>query len=176
MRTPPGLNAIFRPSVQPYLISCFRYTPKVELAKLRVPVLIVQGTHDFQVMPTEATLQAAAVPRATTLTVEGMNYVLKMAPADRSHETAGAYVVRRSRWQPRCSTVWWHSSGAPRRSTGDDVGPRRYGRLRPRGTLSFDCSRRRARDSRRQPSARVGATSLRPRDAHDSCAAVVRPG
>ena len=91
-RTPPGLDALFRPSVQPYLISWFRYTPTVELAKLRVPVLIVQGTHDFQVMPTEATLLAAAVPRATTLVVEGMNHVLKVAPADRSQQIARAYV------------------------------------------------------------------------------------
>jgi pimeloyl-ACP methyl ester carboxylesterase len=47
MRSPSGLEALFRPSVQPYLISCFRYTPPVEIAKLRVPVPIAQGTHDF---------------------------------------------------------------------------------------------------------------------------------
>lgn len=40
MRSPSGLEALFRPSVQPYLISWFRYTPSVEITKLRVPVLI----------------------------------------------------------------------------------------------------------------------------------------
>ncbi|GAC1651694.1 MAG: hypothetical protein NVS4B3_12770 [Gemmatimonadaceae bacterium] len=41
---PPSLGALFRPSVQPYLISWFRYDPSAEIRKLRVPVLILQGT------------------------------------------------------------------------------------------------------------------------------------
>lgn len=44
----PQLNSLFRPSVQPYLISWFRYDPATELAKLKIPVLIVQGTTDIQ--------------------------------------------------------------------------------------------------------------------------------
>jgi pimeloyl-ACP methyl ester carboxylesterase len=91
-RSPPGLEALFRPSVQPYLISWFRYTPSLEISNLRVPIMIAQGTHDFQVLPTEAALLAAAVPRAMTVTVEGMNHVLKLSPADRAQQLAGAYV------------------------------------------------------------------------------------
>lgn len=37
---------LFRPSVQPYRISTFRYDPARELASLSVPVLVVQGTTD----------------------------------------------------------------------------------------------------------------------------------
>src|SRR4029079_17049732 len=45
---PPGLSALLRPSVQPYLPSWFKYTPSDEIAKLDIPVMIVQGTHDIQ--------------------------------------------------------------------------------------------------------------------------------
>ncbi len=45
----PSLYLSYRPSVQPYLISWFRYDPATEIAKLHLPVLIVQGTTDFQV-------------------------------------------------------------------------------------------------------------------------------
>jgi uncharacterized protein len=40
---PPELAAIYRPSVQPYLISWFRYDPAKSIAELTVPVLIVQA-------------------------------------------------------------------------------------------------------------------------------------
>jgi len=79
---PPTLVALFRPSVQPYLVSWFRYDPAKELAKLQVPVLIVQGTTDIQVSNEDARLLAAADPRAKLVTIDGMNHVLKMVPAD----------------------------------------------------------------------------------------------
>lgn len=40
---PMGLMTLFRPSVQPYLISWYRYNPQEVIAKLRQPVLILQG-------------------------------------------------------------------------------------------------------------------------------------
>jgi pimeloyl-ACP methyl ester carboxylesterase len=40
---PPALAALYRPSVQPYMISWLKYTPAEQLAALRVPVLIVQN-------------------------------------------------------------------------------------------------------------------------------------
>jgi len=59
-----------------------------EIAKLRMPVLIIQGMRDFEAMPSKATQLAVAVPRATTLTVSSMNHVLKLTPANRSHRMA----------------------------------------------------------------------------------------
>lgn len=91
-RTPVGLDALFRPSVQPYLISWLRYSGATEIAKLGVPVLIAQGTHDFQVPPAEAVALAAAAPRAKTVTVVGMNHVLKISPADRAQQIQQSYV------------------------------------------------------------------------------------
>jgi hypothetical protein len=79
--TPPALAALFRPSVQPYLISWLRYNPAEELGRLGVPTLIVQGTTDVQVKVADAEALKAGQPRAQLLIVEGMNHVLK-------HETA----------------------------------------------------------------------------------------
>jgi pimeloyl-ACP methyl ester carboxylesterase len=76
------LGALFRPSVQPYLISWFRYDPAAELRRLDVPVLIAQGTTDIQVSEKDARLLAVADPQARTIVVDGMNHVLKMVPAD----------------------------------------------------------------------------------------------
>ena len=87
---PPFLAALFRPSVQPYLASWFRFTPSVEIAKLRVPVLIIQGSTDIQTSDEDAKLLAAALPSAKLVMIEGMNHVLKPAPAARA-EQAAAY-------------------------------------------------------------------------------------
>lgn len=84
----PLLNALFRPSVQPYLISWFRYDPAAEIARLSIPVLIVQGTTDIQVSPHDAELLAAANPKAKLVLIESMNHILKTAPADQQGNIA----------------------------------------------------------------------------------------
>lgn len=88
--TPPALASLFRPSVQPYMISWFRYDPATELKKLPYPTLIIQGTHDVQVSAVDASKLAAA-PGARLLTVDGMTHVLKMGPADAAAQVAGVY-------------------------------------------------------------------------------------
>ncbi|TWT07923.1 hypothetical protein FQV26_08945 [Planococcus sp. CPCC 101016] len=45
----PDLASIFRPSVQPYLISWLAYNPVEELSKLEIPIFIAGGTTDLQV-------------------------------------------------------------------------------------------------------------------------------
>jgi uncharacterized protein len=74
---PSQLQALFRPSVQPYLISWFRYEPTKELAKLRIPVLIVQGERDLQVNNEDARALAKAGTHAQLVLIPGMNHVLK---------------------------------------------------------------------------------------------------
>ena len=73
----PYLAPVFRKSVQPYLISWFKYEPAKEIAKLQIPILIVQGTNDLQVEDKEAQLLKEAQPKAQLLLIEGMNHVLK---------------------------------------------------------------------------------------------------
>ena len=73
----PYLAPVFRKSVQPYLISWFKYEPAKEITKLQIPILIVQGTNDLQIEDKEAQLLKEAQPKAQLLLIEGMNHVLK---------------------------------------------------------------------------------------------------
>ncbi len=84
----PLLASLFRESVQPYLISWFRYDPAVAIADLSMPVLIVQGTTDLQVTVEDANQLAQAKPDAQLVIIEGMNHVLKEAPMDRAANLA----------------------------------------------------------------------------------------
>jgi fermentation-respiration switch protein FrsA (DUF1100 family) len=85
---PAGFGALFRESVQPYLISWFRYDPAKEIASLTMPMLILQGTTDIQVGVSEANLLAAANPHAQLAVIEGMNHVLKEVPEGRRKQIA----------------------------------------------------------------------------------------
>jgi fermentation-respiration switch protein FrsA (DUF1100 family) len=76
---PNLLYALFRPSVQPYLLSWFNYIPSEEIKDLAMPILIVQGTTDIQVSEAEAQMLAKAVPDARLVIVEGMNHIMKEA-------------------------------------------------------------------------------------------------
>lgn len=78
---PPELQRIFRPGVQPYLISYFAKDPQAAIAALTVPVLILQGTTDVQVAADDAKRLAAAKPGAKLVWLDGVNHVLKTAPA-----------------------------------------------------------------------------------------------
>ena len=71
------LYSLFRPSVQPYLISWFKYNPQEEIAKLKIPVLILQGDYDIQVSENEAELLHNANPNAKKVIIENMNHILK---------------------------------------------------------------------------------------------------
>jgi uncharacterized protein len=87
-QVPGPFAAIFRPSVQPYLISWFRYDPAKEIAKLRMPVLLIQGTTDIQVGVDDAKRLAGADAKARLTVIDGMNHVLKRVPADSVQQRA----------------------------------------------------------------------------------------
>ena len=77
---PPILASLFRPSVQPYLISWFAKDPTAEIAKLAVPVLIIQGETDIQTLPEDAVLLQKAQPHAKMRIIPNMNHVFKECP------------------------------------------------------------------------------------------------
>jgi fermentation-respiration switch protein FrsA (DUF1100 family) len=79
---------MYRPSVQPYLISWMRYVPSAHIPALRMPVMIVQGTTDIQVGVEQAQALKAARPDAVLTVVPGMNHVLKEVPADPQRQMA----------------------------------------------------------------------------------------
>lgn len=81
-KIPMGFEALFRPSVQPYLISWFKVNPQVEIARLKKSILILQGTTDIQVSVEDARLLQEAAPSAKMVIIEGMNHILKNAEAD----------------------------------------------------------------------------------------------
>ena len=85
---PSQLQVIFRPSVQPYLISLFRQDPAAAFAKLKMPALIIQGSNDIQVGVNDARLLQAAKPDADLALIEGMNHVMRIVPNDVKRQLA----------------------------------------------------------------------------------------
>jgi len=79
----PMLNSLFRPSIQPYLISWFKYNPQAEIKKLIVPILIVQGNNDLQVTVKDAETLSQANKNAELLIVDKMNHVMKIVEGDK---------------------------------------------------------------------------------------------
>jgi alpha-beta hydrolase superfamily lysophospholipase len=75
---PDELILLFRPSVQPYLISWFREDPAEAIARLQQPVLIVQGARDAQVDVAQAQRLHAAQPQARLRVMEGMDHLLAL--------------------------------------------------------------------------------------------------
>lgn len=80
---PAFLNSLFRPSVQPYMISWFKYDPQKEISILKKPVLIVQGATDIQVSLMDADKLAAANKEAEIVVIQHMNHIFKKATLDR---------------------------------------------------------------------------------------------
>lgn len=79
----PQLASIFRPSVQPYMISWISKNPQELIANVTVPVLIVNGTTDIQVSVDNAEKLHKANPKSELLIIDGMNHIFKKAPMDR---------------------------------------------------------------------------------------------
>ena len=84
----PALYSLFRPNVQPYLISWFRYDPQLEIKKLSIPVLIVQGTTDIQVSVEDAELLAKANAHTKLELIKNMNHVFRIIDGDRNANIA----------------------------------------------------------------------------------------
>ncbi|TDO77905.1 hypothetical protein EV143_103143 [Flavobacterium chryseum] len=78
----PMLNSLFRPSIQPYIISWFKYNPQTEIKKLTIPVLILQGNKDLQVTIKDAENLSEANKKAELVIVDKMNHVLKIVDGD----------------------------------------------------------------------------------------------
>lgn len=83
----PALYPVARPSLQMYILSWWRFDPQAEIKKLKKPILIVQGTTDLEVDVTQAEkLKKGKLP--VVAIINGMNYVLKDAPADKDKNLA----------------------------------------------------------------------------------------
>ncbi|MEZ4778786.1 MAG: alpha/beta hydrolase [Flavobacteriaceae bacterium] len=77
-----GLASIFRPQIQPFMISWMKYNPQTEIAKLQIPVLIINGEKDIQVQVAEAEKLKAAFPDAQYEIIPLMNHIFKQIDSD----------------------------------------------------------------------------------------------
>ena len=80
----PATQMLFRPSIQPYLISWFKYDPGKEIAKLNKPILIVQGGNDLQISVDDAKKLDAASQRSQIKIIPKMNHILKSSAEERT--------------------------------------------------------------------------------------------
>ena len=86
----PALSSIFRPSLQPFLLGWMKYNPQEEIAKLNMPVMIINGTKDIQVDVSEAEKLKYASPLAQYVVIENMNHIFKEILGD-SLENSKSY-------------------------------------------------------------------------------------
>ncbi len=77
---PDDMQVLFRPAVQPYLISLFQQDPSQAFSRLQIPALILQGNHDIQVDVADALMLKEAKPDAQLALIEGMNHAMRIVP------------------------------------------------------------------------------------------------
>jgi dipeptidyl aminopeptidase/acylaminoacyl peptidase len=59
-----------------------QYNPQTEIAKLKIPVLIINGDNDMQVQVSEAEKLKAANTEAELIIIPNMNHILKEIKGD----------------------------------------------------------------------------------------------
>jgi len=77
----PMLEAVFRPSVQPFMASWMKYDPSEEISKLKIPVLVVNGTSDIQVSEEQAQKLAEANENSELVILDQMNHIFRKIEA-----------------------------------------------------------------------------------------------
>jgi len=78
----PVLNSILRNDTQPFMLSWMKYNPAKEIARMKMPTLIINGTNDIQVDTQEAQILKDALPSARLEIIKSMNHVLKTVSDD----------------------------------------------------------------------------------------------
>ena len=73
----PLLQSLFAEHNQRFLIEWIQLNPAREIAKLKMPVLIINGTTDLQVSENEAKILHKANPNSELFIIENMNHVFK---------------------------------------------------------------------------------------------------
>ena len=88
---PAPLDKILPAPEQPYLISWMRVDPKVEIAALSAPTLLIQGKLDTQVQVLDANLLHDAKPDATLVLVDDMGHMLRRVTSKSSAAQNASY-------------------------------------------------------------------------------------
>jgi len=74
---PKIFQSYFQPQSQDFLASWIKYEPSKEIAKLDIPVLIMQGTRDLQVKEEQAEMLHKAAPNSELVLLKDMNHVFR---------------------------------------------------------------------------------------------------
>lgn len=88
---PAPLQRVFADRVQSFLIDSFAYDPAGLIATVKLPVLIVQGDHDLQIMVADAELLKRGQPAAALKLLPGVNHVLKPVTGDGAAANVATY-------------------------------------------------------------------------------------
>ena len=83
----PAIAQLFAPRVQDFMMSAYAADPVAILRQARKRTLILQGSTDMQTSLEDARL-LNAVPHSRLVILDGVNHVLKEAPADRAANLA----------------------------------------------------------------------------------------
>lgn len=79
---PPMLRSLANPSIEKFMVSIMKYSPQVEISKLKLPILLISGKNDIQVLPKEAETLSKANPKAQLIYFDKMTHVLKDGEAN----------------------------------------------------------------------------------------------
>ena len=88
----PGLMSLLQPTNRRFMQSWVKYDPVVEIAKVKIPVLIVQGGRDIQVSESDARALKTAQPAATLFVIPAANHVFRAALSDDRLAQAKLYI------------------------------------------------------------------------------------
>ena len=97
------LATIFQKRNQSFLKSWIQYNPSEEIAKVTVPILIINGDKDIQVGMEDAKALHTASPKSNMLIIENMNHVLKKVTSD--IENQQSYLTDSYKLAPQLITV-----------------------------------------------------------------------
>lgn len=78
----PFLMNVFAKQNQAFMRNWMKYDPVAEIAKLKIPTLIINGTKDLQVKVEDAKALKLGKPDAELVVIENMNHVLKVIEKD----------------------------------------------------------------------------------------------
>jgi pimeloyl-ACP methyl ester carboxylesterase len=75
----PGLRSLLLPANRKFMQNWAQYDPAAEIARVKVPVLIVQGGRDVQVSEGDARALKTAYPAAKLVVIPAANHVFRAA-------------------------------------------------------------------------------------------------
>ena len=98
--------SLFQPANRKFMQGASAYDPPTDIARVKVPVLIVHGAYDGQVsLDADAKVLAAAQPAAKLVVLPKVNHVLKAATGPELATQVALYMDPRTAIEPAVATT-----------------------------------------------------------------------